>query len=134
MNIFVLDRNPNKIAKHYCRLHLGKLMLECCQILRLTKRQHNNSEWIPWANSNKDNYNWLLCLGKAMYKEWLSRGYNRHKSGEILLSTESGSQTVGAVLSWPQVMPEQYKSNCPIRAYRKYYAEKLKDFKKRGLL
>ena len=33
VNIFYLDKDPNKCAKYYCNKHVNKIMIEILQIL-----------------------------------------------------------------------------------------------------
>lgn len=147
MNIFVLDKNPWKCVKHYCNLHVNKMLLESCQLLCNAfptgyapyKHTHVNHPCSKWATHSIENFMWLEELAIALSMEYTLRSGKIHKCQQVIdfimgepiadLFDSSG------FTCWPQVMPDEFKSSesC-IKAYRRYYAAKLRDFKKRGLL
>lgn len=146
MNIFVLDGDPCNIAKHYCDIHLRKMMVEHVQLLCSAmpenlapyKRTHYNHPCNKWVRESASNWEWLNTLTRSMGREYFNRFSKRHKScitreGISSWNPYKHLPCIG-LTPWPQVMPDEFKQEDTIKAYRKYYAAKLKDFRKRGLL
>lgn len=166
MNIFVLNKDPWKCVKHYCDIHVNKMLLESCQMLcnafsdapyRKTHLKHPCSIWTLETTSN---WQWLLSLANALSVEYTKRTGKTHGCDKVVdwLNNQDETSTLvaGDLTPWPQVMPEDFKeetrvlkcgkndSNCSycvanaqlkaIIAYRCYYAAKLRDFRKRGLI
>ena len=153
MNIFVLDKDPWKIPKHYCDLHLNKMMVEYAQLLSNAlpkgaspyKRTHYNHPCSIWVRSDDNNYNWLYSLIFYMQEEYKKRFGREHKSGKVALDLPMHLHATNTFPSpWPQCMPEEFKVatdnmsyfreiEAVVFAYRRYYAHKLRDFRKRGI-
>jgi hypothetical protein len=167
MNIFVLDIDPWKCARHYCKLHVNKMLLETCQLLCNAydnapyRRTHYNHPCSVWARQSKANFNWLEELGNALSAEYTRRTGKIHGCDKILdwIANNEPNVPERDLTCWPQVMPDEFKCDwhlCPdwdyikddessictcvpefsnaVHAYRRYYAAKLRDFRKRGLL
>lgn len=146
VNIFVLDKDYRKIPKHYCDVHLRKMILETAQLLCSVfpkgeakyKPTHVNHPCAVWTRQSLHNYIWLANLGFQMGIEYYKRFGKSHKSEEVIhdcvarlnVKYLEGKDTL---TEFPQCMPDEFKHKNPIKAYRKYYANKLKDFKKRGI-
>ena len=91
VNIFYLDKDPNKCAKYYCNKHVNKIMIEILQILsyifhqegkiippyKKTKSISNNLAPLKWAKESLSNYNYCVKLADALCKEYKYR-YNKH--------------------------------------------------------
>lgn len=147
MNIFVLDEDPHAIAKHYCDIHLRKMLIEAVQLLCNAmpenqapyKRTHYNHPCSKWTRESASNWEWLNSLAWSMGQEYFKRFSKRHKSDIIREQISSWNvhtnlPCIGLTL-WPQVMPEKYKSvqNNTVKVYRQYYAAKLKEFRQRNI-
>lgn len=133
MNIFVLDADPAVAATLLCDQHIGKMLLEACQLLcnchdaAPYKRTHYNHPCSVWARASGQNYLWLHQYADALTKEWLHRFDKTHACEDVV-------QWLGA--NWPsnchtgrpirtpfaQAMPEQYRGPDAVAAYRRYYA------------
>lgn len=146
MNIFVLDADPHAIAKHYCDIHLRKMMVEYVQLLCNAmpehlapyKRTHYNHPCSKWVRESASNWEWLNSLTWSMGGEYFDRFSKRHKSCVIREDISSWNPydhlpCIG-ITSWPQVMPQEFRGDDTIAAYRRYYASKLRDFRHRGLI
>jgi hypothetical protein len=180
MNIFVLDEDPHAIARHYCDLHLRKMMIEYVQMMCTAYRMsvgnkhiiegrkngvwllpgetyafddnnklitssnlylntHENHPCNKWVRESASNFEWLNGLVWSMGHEYFNRFGKRHTSCIIreklrgMRNPHNYLPCIG-LTPWQQVMPDEYKSENTVSAYRRYYAAKLKDFKKRGLL
>lgn len=142
MNIFVLSNNIWDIPKHYCDLHLNKMLLEATQLLCSVyenapyKRTHYNHPCAKWVRTNRANFMWLKTLAFSMYNEYWWRRRKHHKCGKVLawMSKQEIPLPHGKLTEFPQCMPDEYKiKGQAIKAYRKYYASKLREFRRRGI-
>lgn len=134
MNVFVLDLDPQKAAQYHNNRHCVKMILESCQILstaaqinvgvqeNLYKPTHKNHPCTILATKNRANYVWVLELTKALLEEYTYRFEKTHKSGRLIshLTDMAPSIPLGD-LSFAQAMPDPYKANDPVEAYRAYY-------------
>ena len=144
MNIFVLNSNPYKIPKHYCDKHVVKMILETAQLLCSAheqgtapyKRTHYNHPCSIWARASLNNYRWLCSLGIALGDEYYRRYKKFHKSLEVInwcIDNVPQELESTGLTPFVQCMPDEYKDEKSVLAYRKYYASKLKDFRARGI-
>lgn len=138
MNIFILDKEPNKCAKYHCDKHVIKMLLEAAQMLstvawhygyntsyKPTHFQHPCTQWVAAATANWD---WLVKLTAALNKEYQYRFAHKvnHKSYDVILQLPKPKLPQQKRTPFVQVMPELYKNlNDPVLAYRQFYlAEK----------
>ncbi|MGM0470710.1 MAG: pyrimidine dimer DNA glycosylase/endonuclease V [Bacillota bacterium] len=133
MNIFILDRKQSKCAQYHVDKHVIKMILETAQLLcsahwltgseapyRLTHQNHPCSKWV---RSSIENYRWLVQLGLELCQEYTYRYEKEHKTEEKmkwLLNNEPELPQCKRT-EFIQVVPEQYKANDPVKAYRTYY-------------
>ena len=69
MNIFALDRDPRKAARGLQDLHVGKMLIEACQLLCSAhpldaapyRRTHFNHPCAVWTRASLSNYRWLAA-------------------------------------------------------------------------
>lgn len=77
-----------------------------------------------WVRSSLDNFEWTFGYCHALNSEWQFRWRHsdNHKSFEatIALPEPISLQRVG-LTERPQCMPEEYKDENPVEAYRMYY-------------
>lgn len=146
MNIFFLDWNPKKAAEYHCDKHVVKMIIETAQLLYSAhwtlnsplpvsayKLAHKNHPCSIWVRQSITNYMWLCSLGWWLCKEYQSR-YGAHKihKTEAHIVWLMNNPPVGIpnepMTSPAQAMPEIYKTENTIRAYRKFYiGSKLKE-------
>lgn len=130
MNIFVLDTDPAVAATLLCDQHVGKMLLEACQLLcnchdaAPYKRTHFNHPCSVWVRQSTGNYRWLAKHALALAAEYEHRFSHRHGSNDVAVGC-----ALHALLNqnteptpFAQAMPEQYRDIDPVRAYRRYYA------------
>ncbi len=157
MNIFVLDRDPEKCAQYHCDKHVVKMILETAQIVCTAsslileeeigkndkdafllsgvkdtipyKPTHKNHPSVIWARKSSGNFLWLLDLGFKLSEEYTKRYSKNHKSTEVLRKISSMFDQYltelipqSSLLSFEMTMPDEYKGEDPIEAYRVYYA------------
>ena len=145
MNIFVLDYNPRKCVEYYCDKHIVKMILESVQLLssayhlcdpeilktcpytpyRLTHKNHPCAKWVRESYSN---FYWLLMLTWEYCKEYTFRYEKIHACQKhVLWMIHNLPNVPKKPFTFPaQAMPEKYKCNDPVQAYKNYYiGEKL---------
>lgn len=139
MNIFYLDRTPHKAAQAHCDKHCVKMILESAQMLSTAQRTnqpqlsadadsvlykvaHLNHPSSIWTRTSEDHYFWLYCLFLSLQAEY-KRRYNKiHKSAalnELLMKLPPCPES--GFIDPPQCMPDQYKQDDCVEAYRAYY-------------
>ena len=134
MNIFVVNRNPKIAAQNLCDKHIVKMPLESAQILCNVAHRYGYSN-IPyrpvstkhpcvlWAGETEGNWEWLVIHGLELCREYTKRYGKRHKSQDVIewaLSTPA-SPPAGELQPFVMAMPEQYKGENAVKAYRRYY-------------
>ena len=150
MNIFYFDEDPYVAAQAQPDKLLVKMPLETAQMLCTAHRvtgcedyadEHNlyktaymNHPCTIWARENQANYSWLYAHFLALGNEYTYRYDKVHASleklADALLMLPTGLWDTSIQMSdIPQCMPDEYKNDDPITAYRdycineKYYAK-----------
>lgn len=138
MNIFFLHMNPRICAQMYVDKHVIKIILEVCQMLcavwHITdpdhefhnppyKLAHKNHPCTIWARTSITNYNWLCQHGIELCKEYTYRYGKQHASEKyIKVMSELIPPIPDIGFTTPaQAMPDIYKDDDPVDAYRQYY-------------
>lgn len=137
MNIFALHTDPMQAAHWHNDKHCVKMILESAQMLSTAIREtsdfdpkykstHVNHPCSKWVRATKENYTWLLFLSSYLNDEYRYR-YDKncnHKSYDVILELPGVSDVDipnGSLTSFEQAMPNKYKRECSIDAYRAYY-------------
>lgn len=131
MNIFYLDKDLTKCAQYLVDRHVTKMQTEGCQVLctvlRLNdinygyKITHLHHPCVKWAGANLAHFLWLKTLSLKICDEYSFRYEREHAVEKILRAMPTPPLPV---LSWtppPQCMPDIYKDQDTISAYRNYY-------------
>jgi len=134
MNIFILDRSPIKAAQYHADKHVVKMILESAQMLStavrhyeqvpyLYKAAYKNHPCTKWAQSSKENFVWLCDLAESLCAEYTYRYGKEHKSGHIIQMAKKYAHLIPTKTLTPfaQAMPNQYKHENAVKAYRDYY-------------
>ena len=137
MNIFFLDKTPEKSAEYLCDKHVPKMLLESAQMLstavqyhageikELYKPAYENHPMTKWVRFNRDNFNWALENAMWIDEEYQLRFKRKHKSGcivqRIIDEDYYKEITDGFFSEPPQCMPDEYRDKDYVNAYRKYY-------------
>jgi hypothetical protein len=147
MNIFFLSRNAEEAAKMACDKHVVKMILESTQLLYTAqgltvinslnsapyepyKPTHKNHPSAIWTRSSIQHYLWLCDLAVNYCTEYKFR-YGEHKEHSCekhLLWLRANPPEIpdNGFIDPPQCMPDQYKNESCIEAYKAYYiGEKL---------
>lgn len=137
MNIFVLDTEPKMAARALYDSHVVKMPLEYAQILSTAARMrgfehggyrntHTNHPCVKWAARDMDHWSWLYNLALWTGEEYRERYGKTHASTEALallplhMRIEAAQATV-VPRTFVLAMPEEYRREDPIEAYREYY-------------
>ena len=141
MNIFYLDEDPTTAAQWQCDRHVVKMILESAQMLstahreldgddaadalNMYKRTHVNHPSTIWCRSGKQQYDWLYQHFYALCDEYRYRYGKEHltwrKLGEPLSHSPAGIDVGAPFTQATQAMPDIYKADCSVQAYRNYY-------------
>lgn len=133
MNIFVLDHDPEIAATMMCDKHVVKMILETAQMMCTVVASYgHNTPYRPthakhpctvWAGQSRSNWNWLVDHGMALCDEYTRRYGKVHKSQRIIEWCAMQHIDLPEIPQTPfaQAMPNQYKNECVVTAYRAYY-------------
>lgn len=151
MNIFILNENPIQAAHDMCNRHVVKMIVESAQILstafrlkmekrfglshkdkrfypRLYKSTHSRHPAVKWVGESKHNTAWLWHHTLALVSEYNKRYNKFHKTQEVISEIELIRWMMWSDYgSWElhtpfvQCMPEQYRCDSAVEAYRNYY-------------
>ena len=147
MNIFVLSRSPRRAAELHCDKHVVKMILETAQLLYCVhwvcgtplpegayKQTHKNHPCAIWVRTSIENYRWLCALGTWLCIEYTFRYGKTHKTDAHLRWLRCNEPAVPSVGLTPfvQAMPDEYKHEDPVEAYRTYY--RLGKLEQRGIV
>ena len=137
MNIFYLDKCPEKAARLQYNKHVVKMILESAQMLCTAhhcimgedadvpyKVAHRNHPSTIWARQSGENYTWLYRHMMELGREYERRYGKKHLSitkCEDPLSILPGGILETGLTEMPQCMPDEYKDKCSVQAYWNYY-------------
>lgn len=138
MNIFYLSSDPVEAAQMQCDKHVNKMLLETAQMLCTAHREldgddvdpvlyrstHKNHPSAVWVRSTNNNYNWAYCHMIALAKEYEFRYGRKHLTFTKLsrkLATPPSNIEVGYKYPPPQCMPDEYRQDNTVAAYRAFY-------------
>ena len=140
MNIFILDKEVEKCAEYHCDKHVIKMILESAQMLSAVVRlnghdigyklTHKNHPCTIWARESLSNYNWLVRLTRLLNYEYRYR-YDKdinHKSYDLVKTLPTPKIPDIGLTAFAQAMPDQYKNENVVKAYRDYYINEKSSF------
>lgn len=135
MNIFVLDSNPTVASTMLHDTHIVKMILESAQLLSTTHRllgsphkdlvykaTHKNHPCALWVRETRGNYQWLFKHFVGLLKEYELRFGKVHACNRLLPYLSYNPVPIQEGLtSFVMAMPDEYKHDSPVVAYRRYY-------------
>ena len=135
MNIFVLDNHPKRAAKFHVDKHVVKMPLETAQMLCSAHHMSGTNSLIPyklayrnhpctkWVRESYKNYLWLCYLGIEICYEYTYRYNKIHKSQIVIEWCINNTPNIPKknITKFAQAMPNKYKCEDPVKAYRSYY-------------
>lgn len=163
MNLFIISRCIKECAEAMFDKHISKIILEAVQMLcaakillsdnvdiencpiKLYRITHKNHPVSIWVRTSLENYMWTLDLVDAMHSEWKYRyehpSDKEHKSYIVAkylreyAPKASQFPLQSCLTPFAQAMPDEYKCEDAVEAYRKYYQspekQKFASWKKR---
>lgn len=137
MNIFFLDYDVRKCAESHIDKHVVKMILEYAQLMStahrvldetdnetLYKATHKNHPCGIWVREDAANYNYVYSLFLELCDEYRRRYGKTHltetKLADLLETPPANMPDKGMTVP-PQAMPEEYRREDPVEAYRAYY-------------
>lgn len=151
MNIFVLDENPITAASYIDDRRLSKMIIESGQMMRAALGRHGlteekcieygilTSKGTPWKITHKNhpctlwagdswaNFDWLANHAIGLCVEFKSRFGKTHACEEpILLMNHLHLKQYkrDKLTPFAQAMPDEFKDEDGVVAYRNYYQSK----------
>lgn len=141
MNIFYLHTLPQIAARYHCDKHVGKMLIESCQMLATAhhhfgngkavsyKPTHANHPSSVWVRESRLHYDWVAALARELGREFFKRYGKHHKSYDVLMSelfyAPAGMRELPLKWRPPTLaMPDEFKSDDHVESYRKFYATK----------
>lgn len=121
MNIFYVDRDPIVASQMLCDRHVVKMALETAQILSTVlggpyKPTHKNHPSVLWAAKHTE---WTYEHFQGLLKEYTHRYGKTHACERLNFALDFTKDE-----PWedpPQCMPDQFKDDNTVEAYRSYY-------------
>jgi hypothetical protein len=139
MNIFFLHRDPSRAAKAQCDKHVVKMVLETTQMLStaairngcraIYQSAYPNHPMTKWVGNTKDNYMWAYEHAVALSKEYTARYDKFHACHKIIQTLGEVAGDYNKITIPPLCMPDEFKQDDFVRAYRDYYIHKIGQWK-----
>lgn len=144
MNIFILDKDPEKCAQYLSDIHLNKMIVEHTQMLtncysleelklapktqtgNIRKYSHYNHPASIWTRESEKNFSWLWKYTFCMLKERKFRFKKEHFCKDfiewiIYNYPDNINISHNDLTPFALAMPDIYKKDCPVESYRSYY-------------
>ena len=143
MNIFVLNDDPVQAAQEHCDKHCVKMVLELYQQLGSAMRRHgatdkhmpltqsgkplkggyHNHPCTRWCGDSRSNFEWAAQHAIALAEEYTYRYGKKHscEAGIRYMARCSWIIPEGEITPFAQAMPDEYKNQCAVTAYKNYY-------------
>ena len=137
MNIFFLHETPEKSAEYHCDKHVPKMILETAQMLstayrrnfddgdELYKTAYPKHPSTIWMGDSGDNFFWGIRLLDKLIEQFTMRYGKVHKTIRISNLFHSKYKRwhdwKTPFTTPPQCMPDEYKHDNYITAYRNYF-------------
>jgi hypothetical protein len=137
MNIFYIDSDPKVAARQLVDDHIRKMQIESAQMLCTTfhhygveapyKKAHYNHPSTKWTRESLNHAQWLLDHGLEICDEFVVRYGKEHATRKVLLWVKDNLPLISdkfpsiGFVPPPQCMPDEYKTDDTIKAYRDFY-------------
>ena len=146
MNIFVLDTDPTVAAHMHCDKHVPKMVVEAAQMMASALRRHGaTDEQMPltkagkpykggyahhpctvWAGDSQENWMWLGHHAMQLCEEYYKRFNKMHACTDPIYHMIGLQKIIPDTKLTPfaQAMPDEYRDDDAVKAYRAYYHSK----------
>jgi len=137
MNIFHLHKDPVICAQFHCDKHVVKMILESAQMLSTAYNKHFGDDDLlyksafphhpmtKWVGETGGNFRFTFTLLGCLLCEYMDRYDNVHKTTRVWASLDTDCikwrELSGEFTTPPLCMPDEYKSDDYVQAYRNYY-------------
>lgn len=152
MNVFVLDKDPEKAAQYHCDKHVNKMIVEHLQMLSivavindLDPAKRTNGEFYKtrmfrkhpctlWMGESFGNWSWTYHMTEYLCTEFEKRFGHPHGGKDSLRSLLKTRIALSKKLpkemtEFAQAMPDECKvEGDAVAAYRDYYNKHKHDF------
>lgn len=148
MNIFVLDEDPMKSAQAMDCVRVPKMIVESAQMMASALRRWGaTDEQMPltqkgtpykggyhhhpctvWAGDTFSNFDWLCRHAVGLLIEYQNRFGKRHACSDPIvhmISNTPNNIPDGELTVFAQAMPDEFKQENAVKAYRAYYHSKI---------
>ena len=151
MNIFVLDNNPVKAAQAIDCVRVPKMVVESAQMMASAVRRWGATDDVMpltktsgkpyrggykfhpctvWAGDTFGNFSWLAIHAMGLCREYEQRFGKKHACADPITTLWNvGIDWVGddhlTITPFAQAMPDEYKHENAVTAYRAYYHSKI---------
>ena len=140
MNIFYVNHDPSRCAQSHGDKHVLKMILETAQLLStahhvldpdgdhsgIYRKTHENHPCAKWVREARLHYLWAWELLRWLLLEYKNRYDREHATERLLMPlwpVPAGIPDRGFVPP-PQAMPDKFKHEDTVLAYRAYYRQK----------
>ena len=135
MNIFYINANPETAAQQLADDHIRKMQMESAQMCCTAhwavgneapyKRAHFNHPSTKWTRESIHHYRWLVQHGLEICNEFIKRYGKRHKTQDVLEWCRDNEPNIpdAGFTPPPQCMPDEFKQEDTIKAYKRFYIE-----------
>ena len=142
MNIFFLHKDPSRAAKAQCDKHVVKMVLETTQMLSTAARRQGHDVGYQsaypkhpmtiWVGDTRDNFCWTLQHAIELSKEYTVRYSKLHASQKVIDNIHEYYPNISFdnITEPPQCMPDEFKCDDYVRAFRNYYIHKIGEWKR----
>lgn len=146
MNIFVLDNDPVKAAQAMDCVRVPKMVTESAQMMASALRRHGApKERMPltkagnpyrggyphhpctiFTGDTRTNFLWLATHALALCREYEQRFLKEHACKQPIIHMIEWIEYIpeGDLTPFAQAMPDEYKDDNAVKAYRAYYHSK----------
>jgi len=137
MNIFYINEDPILAARELADDHIRKMQIESAQMLCTTfwhfgrwapyKKCFFNHPSTKWVRESIEHFNWLLIHGLEICEEFEKRYGKIHATKNTLIWCQTNRNALNGLIPTnsfvppPQCMPEEYKKQDTLEAYRNFY-------------
>jgi uncharacterized protein YbaA (DUF1428 family) len=96
----------------------------------LYKTAHLNHPCSIWTRKTMGNFLWLCEMTEELFKEYTRRYGKHHKSYSVFEVCRSHANLIpeGELTKFATAMPDEYKDQDDVKAYRTYYKKDKRDF------
>lgn len=149
MNVFYLDECPLKCADMHCHVHQNKMIIEYAQLLStahhvldgdasidgLYKLTHRNHPSAVWVRESSDHYDYVYELWVHLCINYTKRTGKTHATekrlGDVIGRWPNNMSASVPFTEPTQCMPDEYKHDDTVTAYRQYMKAKLNEWQNR---